>query len=195
MPRVNRKKKSTRGESYGCVRCSNKIVAGQEYYEWSFRYGGTSRQHVDHGSPRPSQLTQSKMSAAHAACEDLEDQLGNLDTVSDIEDAVQSCMDSIQEVMDEYEEAINNMPASEEQNRERIDQLQETYDALDNAKDYGGEDLEEFDEDSVEREEEETDEAFEERVAAEKERVEEENEGKLQEYRDAITDAAAERSF
>jgi hypothetical protein len=180
MPRVNRKKKSSRGESYDCVRCSQKIVAGQEYYEWSFRYGGTRRQHAEHGAPRASQLTQSKMSAAHSACEDLEDSVGTLDSVSDIEEAVQTCMDSIQEVMDEYQEAIDNMPASEEQNQERIDLLQETMDALDGVVSYSGDPLEE--EDS-----EDTDE--------ERERKDEENEGLLQTYRDEVTDALAGRSF
>ena len=145
MPRVSTKKKSARGKPYNCGRCSEKIKAGEEYHEWSFRYGGTQRQHASHGFPRGSQLTQSKMSQAHAACEDLEDSLGDgsLDTPDAIADAVQTCMDALQEVMDEYEEAINNMPASEDQNRERIDMLQETYDSLDNVKDYSGEDLEE----------------------------------------------------
>jgi chemotaxis protein histidine kinase CheA len=182
MPRVSTKKKSTRGEPYNCQGCSKKIVAGEEYHEWSFRYGGTQRQHTAHGFPRGSQLTQSKMSQAHAACEELEDALGNgsLDNVSDIADAVQSCMDSLQEVMDEYEEAINNMPASEEQNRERIDQLQETYDSLDNAKDYSGDDLEEEDSDDSDEE---------------RERKNEDNEAKLSGYRDEILDAVGSRSF
>lgn len=180
MPKISTKKKSTRGESYSCAKCINKIVAGEEYHEWSFRYGGTYRQHAEHGFPRASQLTQSKMSQAHAACEELEDALGNLDTISDIEEAAQSCMDSLQEVIDEYEEAIESMPASEEQNRERIDQIQETIDALDSAKDYADDDLEEEDGEDDEEE---------------AQRKVDDNEGKLAGFRDQIIDAIGNRSF
>jgi hypothetical protein len=54
------------------------IQPGQQYYSWSFRYGGTYYQHKGCGFPRPSQLTQSKISGVLAEVEAAEDALGLL---------------------------------------------------------------------------------------------------------------------
>lgn len=71
MPRVSHHKSQGRSaEPMPCQRCSNPIVKGEEYYQWSIkqqRGGIVRRQHVTHGSPRPSQLTVSQLSQGSTA--------------------------------------------------------------------------------------------------------------------------------
>jgi hypothetical protein len=93
MPRVATKKKNKAGKPYDCCKCSDKIKAGESYYEWSFRYGGTYRQHTSHGSPKASQLTQSKLSGAYAAIEAAEDAVATAETVEDLAAALEEGFD------------------------------------------------------------------------------------------------------
>ena len=139
MPRVNTKRKNNAGEPYSCDRCSEKIMAGQTYHEWSFRYGGTHRQHTSHGIPRASQLTQSKMSAAYAAVESAEAEIAAARKTGDARDVpsfLNTCAEEIGNVRDEYQESLDGMPDGLQQGtagqdiQEKIDALSEFADAL-----------------------------------------------------------------
>jgi hypothetical protein len=85
MPRVNARTKNRAGKERSCGRCGKKIEPGDRYYTWSFRYGGTHFRCAAH-YPRPSELTQSKLSAVYAATENLEDQLsGDFEDPAEVE--------------------------------------------------------------------------------------------------------------
>jgi hypothetical protein len=106
MPRVYTKTKNRGGKklSYSCSRCSEPILPGQTYHEWSFRYGPKMRQHTQHGLPRRSQLTMSKMEEAAS---------------------------TIREVASEYEEAAEPFGYSGE-NQERYEALDGWADEFEN---------------------------------------------------------------
>jgi len=163
MPRVSTKKKNKVGEGYRCDGCAELIVAGQQYYEWSFRYGGTHRQHIDHGSPKQSQLTQSKMSGAYAAVESAAEAIASADNVEDIKSALEECATEIESVAEEYQDAIDSMPENLQQGgpaqemQEKIEGLQSFAEELNSA----ASDLEDFDEEEPVREGCNTDEEFE----------------------------------
>lgn len=150
MARAKLKKKNKAGKPYSCCRCSEKIVAGQEYYVWAFRYGGKYRQHATHGAPKPSQLTQSKMSGAYAAIETAEEAINTATTVADIASALNDCAQSIEEVHGEYQEGLDNMPdglrdaAENGETGERMNGLEEFKDNLESvASDIESEEYEE----------------------------------------------------
>lgn len=71
MPRVETVKKARKSPG-NCGTCYKKIEAGESYFKWAFRFGGKHQNCAIH-YPRPSQLTQSKMSEAYSAIEDAED--------------------------------------------------------------------------------------------------------------------------
>jgi hypothetical protein len=107
---------------------------GESYYWWEFRYGG---KRYSKNRPRPSQLTQSKMSGALAAQEALEDALEDATCKSDITSALDEAAQAIRDVAQEYEDAIENMPESlqdaargGEHGDEKINGLNEWADAL-----------------------------------------------------------------
>jgi chromosome segregation ATPase len=137
MPRVAVKTKNKAGKPYGCDRCADEIVAGQRYYEWSFRYGGTHRQHESHGHPKPSQLTQSKMSGAYAAIEEVEQAISKAENASDIAAALNDAAQEISGVKDEYQESLDAMPDSlrdsQAETQEKIDALEEFENTLTDA--------------------------------------------------------------
>lgn len=112
MARAFLKTKNAGGKSktYRCERCSEPIKPGEKYYEWSFRYGGTHRQHASHGSPKASQLTQSKMSAAYAAIEAAEEDVAKATTADEMASALSSCAEEIDNVYQEYSDSLDNMP-------------------------------------------------------------------------------------
>lgn len=172
MPRVTQKTKNRGGkaESYPCVHpgCrlnDRRILPGERYYEWAFRYGGKRRQHVSHGMPRQSQLTQSKMGEVYAEQEALEDfapPAREMDphtmTIADTDadyfddvkqaavDALSTARENVESVKSEYEDAIEAMPASEEQNQERIDAIEAWMDVLEDAEsDVDGMDVDDYD--------------------------------------------------
>lgn len=135
MPRVyiytTRKRRD--GSNYTCSKCHKDILQGQKRYEWSFRYGGTYRRHVDCGYPRQSELTQSKMAEVYSATEDLEDQLqGNDWVLEDAENYVQEAAEAIREVANEYEEAAQNFGNAGE-NQERYEALDAYADEVENS--------------------------------------------------------------
>lgn len=158
MPKVIETKKIARGKDVTCEKCHTKIEVGEMYYKWEFRYGGAHSQHVKCGRPRPSQLTQSKMSGAYAALESAEDQLNaaGLDEPGDIASILNSCAEEIGNVADEYQEGIDNMPeglqqgATAQESEEKINNLNDFKDNLESvASDIEGETFE-FDEDEPE---------------------------------------------
>ena len=137
MPRVSEKKKNKAGKPYDCGQCSDKIVAGETYYEWSFRYGGTHRQHAKHGRPKQSQLTQSKMSGVYSAVEAAEDAIQSADCVEDLRSALDECASSVGDVRDEYQEGIDGMISPDgvvgQESQEKIDALEEFISELESA--------------------------------------------------------------
>jgi hypothetical protein len=139
MPRVNTKTKNKAGKAYNCDRCGEPIRAGEQYHEWSFRYGGTHRQHASHGNPRASQLTQSKLSGAYAAIEGAEDSISGATTAEDIAQALTTAAEEVEQVRDEYQESLDSMGenfaqgAPGEAVQEKIDALEEFASALNDA--------------------------------------------------------------
>jgi hypothetical protein len=139
MARAHLKTKNKAGQPYNCCRCAGKIVAGEKYYEWKFRYGGQYRQHASHGSPKQSQLTQSKMSGVYAAVETAEDNIDQADCAADIAAALNDCASGVGDVRDEYQSGIDNMPEGLQQgsvaqeSQEKIDALQEFCDNLESV--------------------------------------------------------------
>lgn len=156
MPRVHTKKARKDYPNAG-------IKKGDTYFSWSFRYGG---KHKSLTPPRPSQLTQSKMSAALAAGETLEDSIKSATTLQDLVDALNQAAEEIKAVAEEYEDSLGNMPTQEggvaEAMQEKIDGLTEWADSLESdAGDVEGiEDFDEFETVSAERKEEMMEEAW-----------------------------------
>jgi hypothetical protein len=140
MPRVHIQKA---GKDYPNIN----VLKGTTYYWWKFRYGGKHRSAT---YPRPSQLTQSKMSAAYAASEALEDAIFNAVDAQVIADALGDASTEIEDVKTEYEESLENMVSQEgqiaEEIQEKIDGLEEWVQNIDAAKDEV-ESLEDFGED------------------------------------------------
>src|SRR5262245_26128203 len=106
MPRVTEKTKNKGGKhgTYACGRCDQPIKPGQKYYEWSFRYGGTRRQHTDHGYPRRGQLTQSKLGAVYDAVDDADKTVGEAASPEDMAAALETVREQAEEVKQEYED-------------------------------------------------------------------------------------------
>lgn len=131
MPRVSRKKKIKLGADRVCGRCGKKIEIGEHYLSWSFRYGGVRYRCLDH-PPRPSDLTQSKLSAVYAAQEDAEDEIpqivvedghSNEDAIESVREVIQRVIDQIYETAEEYREAAEYFNG-EGENAERADELE-----------------------------------------------------------------------
>lgn len=164
MPQVHRIEKARKSPG-NCETCHKKIEPGQPYYHWSFRYGGKHKNCGDH-NPKPSQLTQGKMSAVYSAVEEAAEAISDWgnpergkdgvipftkDTLPDIEDLksiIETCKDSLQEVADEYREAAEAAPNFAEQNEERADAIENAVSELDNV------DFDEFDEEEDDEDEE-----------------------------------------
>lgn len=123
MPRVTTKTRNRGGKKvYRCTKCRDEIVAGQEYREWSFRYGGTYRMHAKCGFPRPSQLTGSdKLQRLYEAREALEDfdmavyLEASGDAISDVRDldVITDATATAEEIAQEYADAFEAFPNPE----------------------------------------------------------------------------------
>jgi hypothetical protein len=122
MPRVNEKKKSRAGRDYHCTTCGRKIEPGENYYSWSFRYGGTHHACVDH-YPKRSQLTQSLMGEVYAAIEAAETEIQNAESVADIQSCLEDVGQSAEDVAGQYREAAEHF-GGEGENAERADELE-----------------------------------------------------------------------
>ena len=135
MPRVEKKTKSTAGKPYTCTKCHEPIAPRTEYYSWSFRYGGTYRQHVSCGYPRRGQLTQSKLASVYNTQDDANETISKAEDCATMADALTSVAEAAREVAEEYREAVEamNMAGSGTDNEERADQLEEWAEELEEA--------------------------------------------------------------
>lgn len=139
MPRVATKTKSKAGKPYDCSRCAEPIKAGDKYYEWSFYRSSPTRQHESHGYPKPSQLTQSKLSGAYAAIEDAEETISTADNAADMAQALTTAAEEVCTVKDEYQESLDNMGdnlaqgSTGQEIQEKIDALEEFEGTLNDA--------------------------------------------------------------
>ena len=141
--RVHTKTKSNRGAEYHCARCRKVILPTTKYHEWSFRYGGTYRQHEECGYPKPSQLTQSKLSEVYAAQESFS--VEGMDEPDDIASEMNEVAEAARSVAEEYREAVSamNMEGSGNESEERADALESYADEIENvAGDIEGETFE-----------------------------------------------------
>jgi hypothetical protein len=140
---------TTRKAAGSCSRCRDDIKAGDAYRWWKFRFGGKRiRCMKARCAPRPSDLTQSKMSSVYAAQENVDDVLMDWDTIDldDVRGPLEELIDEVETIGEEYQEAADNQrdtfpdsPTADE-NEERAQQLEEWKDQLEDAKDS----LEEF---------------------------------------------------
>jgi hypothetical protein len=111
---------------------------GEPYYWWKFRHGG---KYMSLTPPRPSQLTQSKMSGVYEAQETMEDAIGSATSPSDIASALESCAEAVRDVAEEYRDSVQNMPESLQQGsvaqecEEKAYSLDDWAQSLDDAKD------------------------------------------------------------
>lgn len=122
MPRVYTKKKNRAGRDKTCATCGATVQPGENYYQWSFRFGGTYYGCKDH-YPKQSQLTQSKMGTVYAAFEGAD--FAACETVAEVTQLVNDIADTVQEVADEYreaDEAFGGQGATE--SAERADELE-----------------------------------------------------------------------
>ena len=110
------------------------VAVGESYFWWKFRYGG---RRVSKARPRPSQLTQSKLSEVYAAREELSDFLDGWDRVGGdpegVADALDAAAERVREVAEAYGEAAEAMGGAGEANQEKADACEAYADALDDA--------------------------------------------------------------
>lgn len=133
MPRVRRQKASGRAQRVcGALGCGKEIPKGEEYYTWSFRYGGRQVRCLDH-PPRPSDLTQSRMGEVYTAIEEAEKRLVDetFDSVEDVKGVIEEVATVAREVADAYREAAENFGGGGP-NAERADELEVWVDELEN---------------------------------------------------------------
>jgi len=132
MPRVNTATKNKAGKEVQCGRCGKKIEPKEKYYHFKFRYGGKHYRCSAH-FPRPSELTQSKMSGVYAAIEGAEDSIAEIRAgkapLTDLSSDLESTADEVESVRDEYQESLENMPEPL-QGGPTGEEIQEKIDAL-----------------------------------------------------------------
>lgn len=129
MPRVIVQKKNRSGKERACGKCQTVIQPGEQYKKWSFRYGGTRyRCMKPECAPRPSDLTQSKMSEVYAALENAQDALPAT-AYEDLEELLREAGETASEIAEEYREAAEPF-GGEGENAERADELEGYADEL-----------------------------------------------------------------
>lgn len=111
MPRAFLKTKNRGGHhTYTCTRCGEPIEAGQTYYTWKFNRGGRFYQHGEHGYPKPSQLSNSKIAVLLDAVQEAD--LGSCETVEDMKAVLADVANSAREVAQEYADSADNIESS-----------------------------------------------------------------------------------
>jgi hypothetical protein len=129
MPRVNTQKAAKDYPDHG-------IAKGDTYYSWKFRHGPEVKSKT---YPRPSQLTQSKLSTAYAAMETLEEVIGDATDPGTLVDALNQAAEEVREVAQEYRDNRENMPESlqdgptGQEMEEKADSLEASADELEEA--------------------------------------------------------------
>lgn len=137
MARVHTMKGSRKPHT--CEICKDVIPAGRgyRYFQVGFR---NSYKHIrcmkPTCSPRPSQLTNSKVSAILAAQESAHDELtsisGSVGTTDDVKSVVDSVAQAIEEVKDEYQESLDAWENGNASLEEKVETLEAAHDELDN---------------------------------------------------------------
>ena len=117
-----------------CGKCNNEIKVGDPY-RWvqpkSGPYGGIKRYRcMDCPTWRQSELSSSKMAGVYAAQEQLDDDLYNMNDVSDLEGLRDDLADQIEAVADEYDESAQNMVDGFGHETSMSDELVEKAEAL-----------------------------------------------------------------
>ena len=102
------------------------IKKGDVYFYWQLY---KSPKQISKTHPRPSQLTNSKLSAAYAAREALEDGVSEAKDPQTLIDLLNDTAEAIRGVASEYEDAISNLPDSLQQGP-NAEEWQEKADAL-----------------------------------------------------------------
>jgi hypothetical protein len=118
-----------------CGRCGDPIHAGDGYRHFTPGFRSRNKQvrcMKPACTPRPSELTNSKLSEAYAAQEDAQATIGQAATMDDITSALEDAAGRAREVAEEYESAVQAAPMLEDQVRESIDALETWADELDN---------------------------------------------------------------
>lgn len=82
------------------------IQKGDTYYWWQL---WKCPKQMSKTYPKQSQLTNSKMSGAYAAVEDMESQLDECSTPEEIVDVLQQCVDELNSVAEEYRDSASSM--------------------------------------------------------------------------------------
>lgn len=136
MARVHTMKSSR--VAHTCEICKDAIPVGHgyRYFQVGFR---SSYKHIRcmkaSCSPRPSQLTNSKVSAILAAQESAHDELTAasvaVSEVDDIKAIMESVVEAINEVKDEYQEGLDNWPSGNASLEEKVETLDSAADTLD----------------------------------------------------------------
>lgn len=108
MPRVNTVKKSQKDQGK-CGRCGCDLPKGSPYRWIKFGFGGGKYKRCmdPKCSFRGSDLTQSKMSGAYAAQENVEDNVGDCGSIEDVKALAEEAASSIREVGEEYQESAD----------------------------------------------------------------------------------------
>lgn len=130
MPRVNVVKKARKSQGT-CGKCGDELKAGEPYRWWEFRYGGARKRCMKPTcSPRPSDLTQSKMAGVYQAQESASDSLHSATTVEDIAQSLRDAAEGIKEVAEEYRESASNIESGMNTRTYQCDELEEKADEL-----------------------------------------------------------------
>ena len=132
MPRVTFVKKARKDNPA--------VKAGESYYWWKFRYGG---KHYSRKYPRPSQLTQAKISTALSALEEVEDyNLKDYDDLQGFSEFIREQAETVREVAEEYRESGQNIEDGfghetyqSQELLERADEVEQFADDWDNTAD------------------------------------------------------------
>lgn len=137
MPRVYLKTRGPQGRDRICGRSGRVIQKGEQFYEWSFRYGGSRYQLAEFGHPRQSQLTQSRMGEVYAEIENIEDMICNTFPdewcLEDAADALDQAAQVAQEIADEARSTADEYFGGGGPHAERADQMESTQQSLEDA--------------------------------------------------------------
>jgi hypothetical protein len=152
MPRAFLKTRNKGGKhTYRCGVCGRDILPGEDYYTWKFNRGGRYWQHAEHGAPRRSQLTNSKMGEVYDAVDTFD--ISELTDAEDIKAALSSVANSARSVADEYEQSADSIEqafpsgnSTSEACRATADELNDWADRLESWEpDYDEYDADQFD--------------------------------------------------
>lgn len=143
--KINEVKKA-RDDQGTCGRCGTALPAGSAYRWIKGRYSARKVRCLESACRfRPSEMTESKLSAAYAAQETLEGfmaEWSNDDGIDNVKDACSEAAESIREVGQEYGDAAEAMGGAGEEMQEKADNLESWADEIESA----GNDREDFEE-------------------------------------------------